>query len=92
MQPGPSFATQFLNHSVRGSYCERNHQYEGCHANGYEWSLSDVADRASEIEEAIEPDIGGEVKYSVEKRNQPQHATKLNKRIYSGDLPERGHS
>ena len=60
----PPFSAQTLDHRAGGGHSEGRHQEKRQHPESYEWPGDNVAGHALEIEEAIKPEIGCEVKKS----------------------------
>src|SRR5688500_4636369 len=89
MKHRPTFSAKTLYHLISRSNCQRNHQQERRDAKQNERPLHYVGGDAEEIEEPIEPNVGQQVQCSVEKSEQPQHASKLDEGIDAEDLPER---
>src|SRR5215472_14901355 len=80
---------QFANGRLCRSQGEWNQQQKCGETDGNEGPLDHVLGDAVQVKKLVEPDIGGEVQAGVEKREQPEHPTKLDKPVLPGQLADR---
>src|SRR4029077_14017181 len=68
---------------------QRNHEDEGGESYGDEWALGDVLQHFVDVEELVEPDVGGEMETTVEECEQSDHAADTDQPVLTGNPAER---
>ena len=96
MQDAPAAPTEAANPAGRGRNRERNEQREREEAYRDERALVDVFPDFVDVEEFVEPEIGGEVQARVEKGEEAEHAAEADqlrhvKELAQGRDGERDH-
>src|SRR6266853_6700559 len=89
VQAQPVFAAEAANRPCSGSQGQGNHKDEGGESYGDEGALGDVFRHLMDIEELVEPDVGGEMKATVEECEQSDHAADADQPVLTGDSAER---
>src|SRR5260221_12377914 len=81
----PVFSAQAANRPCSRSQGERDHEDEGGEAYGDEWAFGDVFQHFVDVEGLVEPDVGGEMKTSVEECEEAEHAADADQPVRTGD-------
>src|SRR6266436_1930040 len=89
VQAHPVFSAEEANRPCSRSQGQGNHEDEGGESYGDEWALGDVLRHFVDVEELVEPDVGGEMKATVEECEQSDHAADADQPVLTGDPAER---
>src|SRR5258708_39833250 len=86
----PVFSAEAANGTCSRRQGEGDHEEEGGEAYGDEWAFGDVFQHFVDVEGLVEPDVGGEMKTSVEECEEADHAADADQPVLTGDPAERG--
>src|SRR5207302_6806317 len=89
VQAQPVFAAEATNRPCRRGQGQGNHEDEGRESYGDEGTLGDVFQHFVDVEELVEPDVGGEMETTVEECEQSDHAAYADQPVLTGDPAER---
>src|ERR1700716_1993663 len=89
VQALPVFSAQAANRPCSRGQGQGNHEDEGGESYGDEGALGDVFQHFVDVEELVEPDVGGEMKTTVEECEESDHATDADQPVLTGDPAKR---
>src|SRR6266853_1337813 len=89
MQALPVFSAEAANRPCSRGQGQRNHEDEGGESYGDEWALGDIFQHFVDVEELVEPDVGGEMETTVEECEQSDHAADADQPVLFRQLAQR---
>ena len=92
VQFAPALSAQALNHFAGRGDRQGQHQEESCHSKSDKRACYHITGNASKIEVTIKPDVGKEMKESIEKSEEPKHTAKLHEPVQSRNFSRRRNS
>jgi hypothetical protein len=82
----PALAAEALDHGVRGSCSQGDHEHERKHPDGDEWSFGDIAWNRRKLQIAVEQDVSQKVQQRIERRQQSKGAPMPRQPLPAGEL------
>ncbi len=89
MQALPVLSAEAANRPCSRGQGQGNHEDEGGESYGDEWAFDNVFQHFVDVEELVEPDVGGEMETTVEESEQSDHAADADQPVLTGDPAER---
>ncbi len=89
VQLTPTLSSKSFDHFIRRSKSQGNHKQECRNAKSYKRALDDIARHAFQVEAAVKPDVGHQMKKAIEEGEKAEHPAKLDQGVHTGDLSHR---
>src|SRR5260370_13642144 len=89
MQALPVLSAEAANRPCSRGQGQGNHEDEGGESYGDEWAFDNVFQHFVDVEELVEPDVGGEMETTGEESEQADHAADADQPVLTGDPAER---